>query len=115
MSVLEKLYNLVKTLNVNDDNEEKCYGISTDFIRKLTDFFLITIGEKASTNIPLRKINRLRKSATLTRLYGPMYLELDDYPLYYYRKSVIFETHINRNLRRINGYTNYVAHNDLIT
>ena len=34
MSVLEKLYNLVKTLNVNDDNEEKCYGVSTDFIRR---------------------------------------------------------------------------------
>ena len=56
----------------------------------------------------------LRKSATLTRLYEPMYLELDEYLPYYDKKSVIFETHINRNLRCINGYTNCVAHNDSI-
>ena len=36
---LDKLYNLVKTLNVNNDYLGKCCGISTDFIRKLTDFF----------------------------------------------------------------------------
>ena len=86
MSVIEELYNLVKTLNMNDDIEEKCYGVSTDFIRKLTDLFFITIGEKASTNIPLSKMYRLRKSATLIRLDGPMYLELDDYPPYYDKK-----------------------------
>ena len=87
-----KIYNLVKTLNMDDDNEDKCYGVSTDFIRKSTDFFFITIGEKESTNTPLRKIYRLRKSATLTRLYGTMYLELDDYPLYY-DKNVSFFRH----------------------
>ena len=38
-SALEKLYNLVKTLNMNDDDVEKCCGVSTYFIRKLTDFF----------------------------------------------------------------------------
>ena len=27
MSVFGKLYNLVKTLNMNDENEEKCYGV----------------------------------------------------------------------------------------
>ena len=82
MSVLKKLYNLVKTLNKNDDNEGKCYVVSTDFIRKLKDLFFITIGEKASTKIPLGKVYILRKSATLTHLYGPMYLELGDYPPY---------------------------------
>ena len=61
MSALKKLYNLVKTLNINDDNEEKCHGVSTDFITKLTDL----------------------KSATLTRLYGHVYLDLDEYPPYY--------------------------------
>ena len=39
MSALEKIYDLAKTLNMNDHNEEKCYGISTDFIRKMTDLF----------------------------------------------------------------------------
>ena len=51
MSVIEKLYNLVKTLNINDDNMEKCCGVSTDFIRKLTGFFFIIIGEKSSNRI----------------------------------------------------------------
>ena len=55
MIALEKLYNLVKTLNMNDENKEKCRSVSTDFIRKLTDFFFIIIVEKASTNIPLSK------------------------------------------------------------
>ena len=61
---------------------EKCGGVSTDFIRKLTDFFFIIIGEKSSTNIILRKMYLLRKCATLTCIYGTMYLQLDDYPPY---------------------------------
>ena len=43
-----------------------------------------------------------------------MYLDLDDYPPYSDKKSVIFETHINRNLIFIHGYTNCVPHYDLI-
>ena len=38
ISVIEEIYILVKTFNMNDNNGEKCYGVSTDFIRKLTDF-----------------------------------------------------------------------------
>ena len=44
-----------------------------------------------------------------------MYLELDDYPPYSGKRSVIFETHINRNLRCSHGYTNCVGHTDFIT
>ena len=36
---MEKIYNIVKILNMNDKNMENCYGVSTDFIRKLTDFY----------------------------------------------------------------------------
>ena len=61
MNIIEKLYLLVKTFDMNDETEEKCYGVSTDFIRKLTDLFSIIIVEKASTNIPLRKIYHLKK------------------------------------------------------
>ena len=61
MSVLDKLYNLVKILNMNDDHKGKCYGVSTDFIRKLNYLFFITIGEKPSTNSPLRKMYRFNK------------------------------------------------------
>ena len=70
---------------MNDDNMEKCCGVSTDFIRKLTGFFFIIMGEKASTNIPLSKMYRLGKIATLKCLYGPMYLQLDDYLPYSYK------------------------------
>ena len=82
MSVLNKLYNIVKTLNMNGDNEENCYGVSTDFIKIFTCFFFIIIGEKVSTKIPLSRMYHLRKLLTTTRLYGTMYLELDDYPPY---------------------------------
>ena len=44
-----------------------------------------------------------------------MYLQLDEYPPYSGKKSYIFETHINSNLRCINGYTNCMRHTDLIT
>ena len=77
---------------MNDENEGNFYGVSTGFIRKLTDLFFRTIGEKILTNIPLSKMYRLRKSATLTSPYGPMYLELDDYPIYSDKRSDIFET-----------------------
>ena len=79
-------------MNRNDYNEEKCYGVSTDFIRKWKDLFFITICEKASTNIPLSKMYRLRKGATLIHLYWPMYLDFDDNPPYYY-KNVSFLRH----------------------
>ena len=100
---------------MNDDNMEKCCGVSTDFIKKLTDFFFIFIGEKASTNTPLSKMYRLRKIAKLKLIYGPMYLKLDDYPQYSDKRSDIFETHINRNLRCSYGYTNWVRLTDSIT
>ena len=82
MSSLEKLHNLVKTFNMNDDNKEKCCGVSTYFIRKLTNLFFVIIGEKASTKISLGKMYRLGKIAALTCLYRPMYLEMCDYPPY---------------------------------
>ena len=44
-----------------------------------------------------------------------MYLHLDDYPPYSGKKSDIFETHINSNLRCIHGYCNRMRHTDLIT
>ena len=57
MNVLEKLHLLFRTINMNDDdNEAKVCGISTNFIRKLTDFFFIIIGGKSSTKIPLNKM-----------------------------------------------------------
>ena len=83
-------------MNTNNEDLDKCCGLSTDFMSKLTDFFLIIIGEKASTKVPLRKMNWLGKNAMLTCLYGPMYLHLDDYPPYSDKKSDVFETHINR-------------------
>ena len=93
MNALEKLYLFVKTLNMNDENDEKCYGVSTYFIRKLTDLFFIIIGEKASINIPLRKMHCLLKIATLTCLYRPIYLELDDYPPYSDKIRYYWDTH----------------------
>ena len=45
----------------------------------------------------------LKKNATLTYLYEPMYLELDDYPSYSDKISDIFETQINSNLRHTCG------------
>ena len=58
---------------------------------------------------------RLDKIATLTCLYGPMYLQLDDCTQYYDKNSDIFETHINIDMKCIHGYTNCVANNDFIT
>ena len=57
----------------------------------------------------------VEKNAMLTCVYGPMYLQLDDYPPYTGKNSDIFETHINSNLRCIHGYTNCMRHTDLIT
>ena len=51
----------------------------------------------------------------LTCAYGLIYLYLDDYPLYTGKNSDIFETHINSNLRCINGYSNCMRRTDLIT
>ena len=52
MNALKKLYSLVRTMNMNDDNEETLYGISTNFIRKLTDLFFRIISEKSSKFFP---------------------------------------------------------------
>ena len=44
-----------------------------------------------------------------------MYLQLDEYPPHSDKISDIFETHLNRNLRCIHGYTTCVRHTYLIT
>ena len=109
MNVLERLHLLVITLNMNDAyNEAKLCGILNNFIRKLKDFFFIIIGEKASTNLLLKKTNYLRKLANLKCLYGPMYLPLDVYPPYSDKQSGIFEANINKEFRYIHGYKNHV-------
>ena len=36
---LDKLYNIVETLNTNNEDLDKCCGGSTGFISKFTDFF----------------------------------------------------------------------------
>ena len=83
MNVLDILNLLIRTLNINDDdNEAKVCGILTKFIIKLTDVFFIVIGEKASSNPSLNKTYYLRKMAKLTYPYVPMYLLLYDYPPY---------------------------------
>ena len=82
MSTLDKWYNPVKTLNMNDDNEGERYDVSTDFIRKLTSFFFISISEKAMTNISLSKMYPSRRVATLTCLSGTIFLDFDYYPPY---------------------------------
>ena len=75
MNVLEKLHLLFRTINMNDDdNEAKVCGISTNFIRKLTDLFYVTVCEKASKHITLNKTYYLRKIPKIARIYGPMYL-----------------------------------------
>ena len=39
--IIERLHKLVITFDMNEnENEKKLYGIFTNFIRKLTDFFL---------------------------------------------------------------------------
>ena len=53
--------------------------------------------------------------AKLTRLHGPMYLQLDDYPPYYDKQYNIFETSINKKSKCIHGYKNHVEQNVLIT
>ena len=58
---LDKLYILVETLNTKNEDIDKCCGVSTDFISKLTNFLFTIIGEKASTNIPWSKMNWLKK------------------------------------------------------
>ena len=115
MNVLEKFNLLVRTLNMNDDDKEgKICGISTKFIRKLTDLSFLIIGEKASTDIPLNKTNNLRKMEKLICLYEPMYLPWDDYPPYSDKQSDISEANINKEFRCIHGYTNHDEHNVLI-
>ena len=79
-----------------DENEAKVCGISTKFIRKITDLFFIVIGEKYWTNLPSNKTHNLIKMGKLTCLYGPMHLPLDDYPPYFDKQSYIFEAKINK-------------------
>ena len=58
---------------------------------------------------------RLRRIAKPTCKYEPMYLQLDDYSPCFDKISESFETHMNRNLRCIHGYTNCVRNTDSIT
>ena len=87
------------------------YGILTNFIGKMT-VCLNNNWWKSILCLPLNRIHSFLKSANLTCMYGPMYLELDDYPPYYDKHHDNFETNVNENLRYCHGHTNYVGQNN---
>ena len=71
MIVDKKLYNLVKTLNMNDDNEEKCYGVSTDFIRKLDGFHFHNHWRKSINKLSLdQHVSPKKKCNTDTSIWN---------------------------------------------
>ena len=115
MSIVNRLHTLVWMLNTNEDyNGKILYGILTNFIRKLTDFFFTMIGEKESSNIPLNKIYSLEKvqnwNVYMDHVSSVGWL----IPIFWYIIWHFWEK-INKNLICCHGYTNYVGNKQLIT
>ena len=107
-NLLEKYYLLVNTLNMNnDDIEAKFSAILTKIIRKFTDFFFIIFGEKHQQIFPWKNV-LLKKKSKLTRSYGLINLQLDNYPPYSDKQSDILRQIFTKTFRYIHWYTDHV-------
>ena len=87
-----------------------------DQIHQKIDIFLLHNNWwKHFNEYSLEQDELFKKMEKLTCPYAPMYSPLDDYPLYYDKKSEIFEANVNKEFICIHGYTNHYEHNVLIT
>ena len=95
-SKLKIWHELVSGLNKFYDNiHGNTYGVCFEFVRKLTDLFFITINDIPSSICNVVSSDKKK----LSRLYVPMYLDLDDYTPYRNALRQNSETKINFNLR----------------
>ena len=62
MSIFNSLLKFVRIMNLNeDDYEGKLYGISTNHIRKLINFYFTILRKKESSNSPLKNMYSLKQ------------------------------------------------------
>ena len=76
---LKALHELVRKLNILDDNTQTfTYELCSNFIRKLTQCLFITINKETSYMQYDLYLSWLNKFSVMTRMYGPMYICLRD-------------------------------------
>ena len=83
---IDRLHSLVRTNNIIEyDNEEKLCVNSTNFIRKMTNFY--NNWQKIVFKYSLEQYVLFGKSAKITCPYGPMFIQSDYYAPYSEKKS----------------------------
>ena len=102
---MKNLHELVRRLNrVDDKTLLTTHGFCTEVVKRITDYSFITINEPLSSIHNLLNLIELKKREKLTRLYGQIYTNFDEFPPYSYSLSDIFETKINSNLQCFHEY-----------
>ena len=82
----------MRALNkVNKIPREEIFGVCKKFIEQLTYYFfmIIYLGTESFGNGYL--FTELKENAPLIIIFGPMYIDFDEYPRYSDRTSSIFE------------------------
>ena len=90
LKILHEL--LIKLKKVDNNNQYFTYRVCSYFVRKMTQYIFITINEKPASIHNVVNSNDLGGKEKLTRLYGLMYINLDEYPPYSETLSNIFVT-----------------------
>ena len=89
---MKELHFIVRALNKPDTSpREKIFGVCKKIITKLTDYFftIIDLGTASFGNESL--FTQQKENYPLLRVFGPMYIYFDEYPLYSGRNSENFE------------------------
>ena len=105
IELLKKLHFLVRALNKPDTSpREVIFGVCKKFITKLTDYFftIINLGTTSFGNESL--FTQQKEKFPLINIFGPMYIDFDEYPCYSGRNSEIFEKNVNENIQCVHGY-----------
>ena len=70
---------------------EETFGVCIKFITKLTDYFfsIIDLGTTSFGNKPL--FTQQKEKCRLIQIFGPMFIDFDEYPHYSGRESIILK------------------------
>ena len=74
-------------------------GVCKYFVRKMTDYFFVIIGKQKESKQNQTLFTAIKQNAKLTRYFGSMYIDFDDYPTYTDAIYDIFEAKINSHIK----------------
>ena len=105
---MKELHVIVRLLKKIDKKpRDWIFGVCNKFVRKLTYYFFVILDLGTASFGNGHLFTQLEEYDQLIEIFGPMYIDFDEYQPYSGRTYKKLETHINDNIQCDHGYAYY--------